>query len=135
MANEVDICRQDDMAEGKPPKRPQIPAASTTQVPTVSTIHGPRRLLSSSEKLPVEPQIEGSQGPPAAVKSDKNEANHRTSENMVKAALTELLNDDNVKNNPVGNKSVQDLLMKTEREWRKLRKKSVHERGPDQNPT
>lgn len=124
----------DEMAEEKPPKRLQIPAASTTQVPTVSTVHSVKRLLSYSDKLSVDGQTANPEALPAAVKLDKKEEDHRNSANMVKAALTELLNDEDVKNNPAGNKSVQNLLMKTEKEWRKQRRKSVHERGPDQTP-
>lgn len=124
----------DEMAEEKPPKRLQIPAASTTQVPTVSTVHSVKRLLSYSDKLSVDGHTANPEALPAAVKLEKKEEDHRNSENMVKAALTELLNDEDVKNNPAGNKSVQNLLMKTEKEWRKQRRKSVHERGPDQTP-
>lgn len=124
----------DDMAEEKPPKRLQIPVASATQVPTVSTVHNVKRLLSYSDKLSADGQTANPGALPAAVKLEKKEEDHRNSENMVKAALTELLNDEDVKNNPAGNKSVQNLLMKTEKEWRKQRRKSVHERGPDQTP-
>lgn len=120
------------MAEEKPPKRQQIPAASTTQVPTISTVHSVKRFLSYSDKLSVEDQAANPEALPATVKSDKKEEDRRNSENMVKAALTELLNDQDVKNNPEGNKSVQNLLMKTEKERRKQRRKSVHERRPDQ---
>ncbi|EED12807.1 conserved hypothetical protein [Talaromyces stipitatus ATCC 10500] len=120
------------MAEEKPLRRLQVPAASTTQVPTVNTVHSFKRLLSYSDKLPVEDQSANPKTLPAAVKPDKNEQDHRNSENMVKAALTELLNDEDVKNNPDSNKSVQNLLMKTEKEWRRQRRKSAHERGADQ---
>lgn len=123
------------MAEDKPhPKRQQIPAASTTQVPTVSTVHNFKRFLSYSDKVSTDGQTANPEALSAAVKLDKKEEDHRNSENMVKAALTELLNDQNVKNNPAGNKSVQNLLMKTEKEWRKQRRKTVHECGPDQTP-
>lgn len=122
------------MAEDKLPRRQQVPAASTTQVPTVSTVHGFKRLLSYSDKLSMDGQTANPEALPAAVNLDKKEEDRRSSENMVKAALTELLNDEDVKKNPAGNKSVQNLLMKTEKEWRKQRRKSVHERGPDQTP-
>jgi hypothetical protein len=122
----------DEMAEEKPSKRQQIPAASTTQVPTMSTVHSVKRCLSYSDKLSVEEQAANPEALTAAVKSDKKEEDRRSSENMIKAALTELLNDQDIKNNPEGNKCVQNLLMKTEKERRKQRRKSVHERGPDQ---
>ncbi|RAO70702.1 uncharacterized protein BHQ10_006714 [Talaromyces amestolkiae] len=123
------------MAENKPPpRRQQVPAASTTQVPTVGTVHSFKRLLSYSDNLSINGQTANPEALSAAVTSDKKEEGHRNSENMVKAALTELLNDEDVKNNPAGNKSVQNLLMKTEKEWRKQRRKTVHERDPDQPP-
>lgn len=120
------------MAEEKPPKRQQIPAASTTQVPTVSTVHTLGRLLSYSDNSSVDEPTANSDALQDAVKSDRKDGDHRNSENRVKAALTELLNDEDVKNNPAGNKSVQNLLMKTEKEWRRQRRKSVHERGSNQ---
>lgn len=119
------------MAEEKPPKRQQIPAASTNQVPTISTVHSFKRLSSYSDKTLVDARTLDLETLPAAIKSDRKEEDHRNSENLVKAALTELLNDEDVKKNPAGNKSVQNLLMKTEKEWRKQRRKSVHERGSD----
>lgn len=110
------------------PRQRMEPAASTTQVPTVSLVHNLKRFSSYSVAL-TDGNNADTTTSPAIVKAANSEQDHRDSENVVRAALTELLNDASVKNNPDGNRSVQNLLMKTEKEWRRKRRHSVHERG------
>ncbi|GKZ94067.1 hypothetical protein AnigIFM59636_007430 [Aspergillus niger] len=50
-------------------------------------------------------------------------------DHKVKAALTELLNDDGVKCNARGSRSVQNLLMDTEKALRKQRRESLSGRA------
>ncbi|GLB06081.1 hypothetical protein AtubIFM57258_001377 [Aspergillus tubingensis] len=50
-------------------------------------------------------------------------------DHKVKAALTELLNDDGVRSNARGSRSVQNLLMDTEKALRKQRRESLSGRA------
>jgi hypothetical protein len=103
-------------------------AASATKVPTVNSIQNMKRFSSYSALLEENSEATSTISP-AGVKTNNGDQDTRSSENMVKAALTEFLNDGEVKNNPDGNRCVQNLLMKTEREWRKQRRNSAQERA------
>ncbi|PWY66463.1 hypothetical protein BO70DRAFT_366532, partial [Aspergillus heteromorphus CBS 117.55] len=52
----------------------------------------------------------------------------RVNDHLVKAALTELLNDDGVRSNARGSRSVQNFLMDTEHALREQRRQSLSER-------
>ncbi|PYI12542.1 hypothetical protein BO78DRAFT_392383 [Aspergillus sclerotiicarbonarius CBS 121057] len=93
------------------------PAASTTKVPTLHTTQPIKRSIS----------YHPSQDDEHIASSKASEA--RCSDHMVKAALTELLNDDGVKANARGSRSVQNLLMDTENALRKQRRESLSGRA------
>lgn len=105
------------------------PIASADKVPTIHTIHPMKRSTSYS---------------PTAQQSGDDEYKHHQhhikkdsasstvacgNDHKVKAALTELLNDDGVRSNARGSRSVQNLLMDTERALRKQRKESLSGRA------
>ncbi|PYH89109.1 hypothetical protein BO71DRAFT_403319 [Aspergillus ellipticus CBS 707.79] len=92
-------------------------ASSTTNVPTLHTLHPMKRSISYS------PDSEESHSPTSSRSSE-----HRGGDHMVKAALTELLNDDSVRSNARGSRSVQNFLMETEHALRKQRRQSLNER-------
>ncbi|GAQ41598.1 hypothetical protein ABZX51_004664 [Aspergillus tubingensis] len=105
------------------------PIASANKVPTIHTIHPMKRSTSYS---------------PAAQESGDDEYKHHHhhikkdsasstvacgNDHKVKAALTELLNDDGVRSNARGSRSVQNLLMDTEKALRKQRRESLSGRA------
>ncbi|RAL10472.1 uncharacterized protein BO97DRAFT_127081 [Aspergillus homomorphus CBS 101889] len=90
------------------------PAASANRVPTLHSVHNVKRSVSYS------PAHDGNH--PVS----KTEAT-RGCDDMVKSALTELLNDDGVKHNARGSRSVQNMLMATEKKRKSQRRQSLVE--------
>ncbi|PYH44423.1 uncharacterized protein BP01DRAFT_298610 [Aspergillus saccharolyticus JOP 1030-1] len=92
------------------------PAASANKVPTLHTLHNVKRSVSYS------PAQDGGH---TASRTESN----RGCDHMVKSALTELLNDDGVKSNARGSRSVQNMLMENERKRKSQRRQSLVEHG------
>ncbi|PWY83098.1 hypothetical protein BO94DRAFT_118485 [Aspergillus sclerotioniger CBS 115572] len=100
-----------------PSKTHHQPAASSNKVPSLHTIQPMKRSISYSP----------AQDDEHIASSKASES--RGSDHMVKAALMELLNDDGVKASARGSRSVQNLLMDTEKALRKQRRESLSGRA------
>ncbi|PYH87216.1 uncharacterized protein BO66DRAFT_394846 [Aspergillus aculeatinus CBS 121060] len=94
------------------------PAASANKVPTLHTIHNVKRSVSYS------PAQNGEHAAAARAAESTRGCDH-----MVKSALTELLNDDGVKSNARGSRSVQNMLMQNEKKRKSQRRQSLLEQG------
>ncbi|KAI2864782.1 hypothetical protein CBS63078_5529 [Aspergillus niger] len=100
------------------------PVASADKVPTIHTIQPMKRSTSYS------PTQESDEEYKQHVKKDSASSTVACgNDHKVKAALTELLNDDGVKCNARGSRSVQNLLMDTEKALRKQRRESLSGRA------
>ncbi|KAI9373400.1 hypothetical protein BJX61DRAFT_541755 [Aspergillus egyptiacus] len=113
------------------------PAASSNQVPTISTLHNPhiKRSVSYNPTSPVDDSnsedndnnTNTPNSPPHGAQSPTgNKIDQAGCDQMLKASLTGILNSGQVMSDARGRK-VQDLLLQTERDYRRERRKSLGE--------
>ncbi|KAL4995940.1 hypothetical protein BDV10DRAFT_187548 [Aspergillus recurvatus] len=103
-------------------KRQPQPSASTNQVPTVGSLKNFKRSVSYHISAPTPEEHEPEQAhtnSPAGRKLDEAGCNQ-----MMKASLTGLLNCEEVKNE-ARERTVQNMLMNTERDIRRARRASL----------
>ncbi|GKZ18184.1 hypothetical protein AbraIFM66951_000357 [Aspergillus brasiliensis] len=101
------------------------PVASADKVPTIHTVHPMKRSTSYSPTQ----ESDDDQHKQHIKKDSASSTVACGNDHKVKAALTELLNDDGVRSNARGSRSVQNLLMDTEKALRKQRRESLSGRA------
>lgn len=104
-------------------RRPRViqEAASTNEVPTISSTAS----IARSASYPA-PTHEDSQKVTTTKDANGQNENYRQ---QLKAASTELLNDERVGSGSKAGRSLQNVLMETEHRLREQRRNSLHKKG------
>ncbi|KAL2819083.1 hypothetical protein BDW59DRAFT_165236 [Aspergillus cavernicola] len=112
------------MAASLQPLKNHPAAASTNKVPTIQSLSPRRSSLKRSVSYNTAAPAPTTEDPDKPVSLSSENVNQAGCDNMLKAALTGLLNCQEVKSESRGRK-VQNLLMETEKDLRRERRKSL----------